>query len=98
MNEDEKRELDTASLREMSAALAKAKTPDLIYDFFECLLTPAERSHVAERWLLVREIANGTSQRDIAKMFGMSLCKITRGSREFKKEGSAFKRMFALVK
>jgi Trp operon repressor len=30
-------------------------------------------------------------------MFGMSLCKITRGSREFKKEDSAFKRMFALA-
>jgi TrpR family trp operon transcriptional repressor len=97
MTEAEKKAIDTTGLREMCAALAKAEDTALIFDFLECLLTPAERRHIAERWLLVREIANGSTQREIAKMFGMSLCKITRGSREFKKEGSAFKKMFALV-
>jgi len=31
------------------------------------------------------------AQRKIAEELGLSLCKITRGSRELKKEGSAFK-------
>jgi TrpR family trp operon transcriptional repressor len=30
-------------------------------------------------------------QRKIAEELGLSLCKITRGSRELKKEGSAFR-------
>jgi TrpR family trp operon transcriptional repressor len=97
MTDAEKEAIDTSGLREMCGALAKADDAELIYDFLECLLTPAERSHVAERWLLVREIEKGSTQREIARMFSMSLCKITRGSREFKKEGSGFKRMFSLV-
>ena len=47
----------------------------------------------AKRWLLVREIDKGTTQRDIAKKFHISLCKITRGSRELKKEDSAFRKL-----
>jgi TrpR family trp operon transcriptional repressor len=35
------------------------------------------------------------SQRKIAERLGMSLCKITRGSRELKKNGSAFKRVLS---
>jgi TrpR family trp operon transcriptional repressor len=97
MTEEQKSALDTEGLREMCAALAGTKDESLIFDFFECILTPAERRHIAERWLLVRQIDKGTAQREIARTFGMSLCKITRGSREFKKEGSAFKKMFALA-
>ncbi|NLK61659.1 MAG: transcriptional regulator, partial [Treponema sp.] len=38
----------------------------------------------------------GTTQREIAKKMGLSLCKITRGSRELKKEDSPFKKMIDL--
>ncbi|MDR3312317.1 MAG: trp operon repressor [Spirochaetaceae bacterium] len=85
-------------LHDMYRALALAGDEQLIADFFECLLTPAERVDVAKRWLLVREIDQGTSQRQIAKKLGISLCKITRGSSELKKPDSAFRRMFALGK
>ena len=54
-------------------------------DFMECLFT------AANRWILVKEIDRGTTQRDIAKTFNMSLCKITRGSKELSKKGSAFR-------
>jgi len=46
---------------------------------------------MAKRWALVKELSHGTAQRRIAEDLGLSLCKITRGSRELKKEGSAFK-------
>ena len=53
----------------------------------------AEKEDFAKRWLIVKEIKNGSTQREIAKKFGMSLCKITRASKELKKENSAFVRM-----
>jgi len=65
----------------------------LAYDFIECLFTPAERRDIANRWLLVKEIDKGTTQREIAKKFNMSLCKITRGSKELRKPDSAFRRI-----
>lgn len=80
------------SLSEMCNLIAKSNDSRTIYDFFECLFTPAELKDFATRWLLVKEIDKGTTQREIAKKFGMSLCKITRGSKELKKPGSAFRR------
>ena len=86
------------ALREMCKLLAKNGNPDFIYDFFGCLFTPAEMNDFAKRWLLVREIDKGTTQREIAKKFHISLCKITRGSRELKKEDSAFRKFLELSK
>ncbi|WP_294428096.1 Trp family transcriptional regulator [uncultured Treponema sp.] len=99
MNEkmNENQELDAAdlenSLREMCNLLSKNNDASFIYDFFGCLFTPAELNDFAKRWLLVREIDKGTTQREIAKKFHISLCKITRGSRELKKEDSAFRKL-----
>ena len=94
-NEDtaESEEKLEESLHEICSLLAANHDPDFMYDFFVCLFTPAERKDFANRWLLVKEIDKGTTQREIARMFGMSLCKITRGSRELKKDNSAFRRL-----
>lgn len=67
----------------------------LIEEFLYSLLTPAEADEMAKRWALVKELAHGTPQRRIAEDLGLSLCKITRGSRELKKEGSAFRILLA---
>ena len=97
MNEITTSELTSAdlenALKEMCAILSKSNDSSLIYDFFGCLFTPAELNDFAKRWLLVREIDKGTTQREIAKKFHISLCKITRGSRELKKEDSAFRKL-----
>lgn len=79
--------------QELCEALSLAKDADLIKEFLACLLTPNELAEVSSRWALVREIDAGTTQREIARILGLSLCKITRGSRELKKEDSPFKRM-----
>ena len=81
------------ALKEMCNLLSKHNDAGFIYDFFGCLFTPAEMNDFAKRWLLVREIDKGTTQREIAKKFHISLCKITRGSRELKKTGSAFRKL-----
>ena len=48
--------------------------------------------------LLVKDIDAGVTQREIAKKYGMSLCKITRGSKELNKPDSAFRKMLELLK
>ena len=85
-------ELISENIAEMSRALAGADA-SLVEEFLYSLFTPSEADEMAKRWALVKRIAEGIPQRDIAKELGLSLCKITRGSRELKKEDSSFKRM-----
>jgi TrpR family trp operon transcriptional repressor len=81
------------NLAELSEVLAKTSDPALISAFLRCLLTPSETADIAARWALVKALNAGTPQREIAKSLEVSLCKITRGSRELKKPGSAFQRI-----
>ena len=83
----------TQALREMSTTLGHTDDADLIEDFLCSILTPSEQATIAARWELVKLIDQGVSQRKISGMLGLSLCKITRGSKELKKENSAFARM-----
>lgn len=86
------------AIREICHLLTQANDEEFTYEFFNCLFTPPERKDFANRWLLVKEIDKGTTQREIAKKFGMSLCKITRGSKELSKPDSAFRKMLNLLK
>ena len=81
------------NLKELSLTLSRVKDSVLIEEFLQCLLTPAEIADVAGRWALVKALREKKSQREIAKDLGVSLCKITRGSRELKKDNSAFARI-----
>jgi TrpR family trp operon transcriptional repressor len=85
------------NIAELARILAKTNDQDLIEDFFRCLLTPAEIADIAARWALVKSLDQKIPQREIAKTLGLSLCKITRGSRELKKPHSAFRRMLNLL-
>ena len=85
------------NLKELSLTLSQVKDKALIEEFLQCLLTPAEIADIAGRWALVKALREKKSQREIAKNLGVSLCKITRGSRELKKENSAFARVLEYV-
>ncbi len=89
--------LVAANLTEMSRTLAAADDAELIEEFLYSLFTNAEADEIAKRWALVKRIAEGVPQRAIAAELGLSLCKITRGSRELKKENSSFRRMLGLA-
>jgi len=80
-------------LKQLSKALASTEDEVLIFDFLHSILTPNEISEVASRWALVMKIHEGTSQRKIANELGLSLCKITRGSKQLKKKDSSFRKM-----
>ena len=90
-------EQNVDSIREICHLLSGITDEGLIYDFFGCLFTRAELKDFSNRWHLVKELDAGTTQREIARKYNMSLCNITRGSRELKKEGSAFKKVLALL-
>ncbi len=81
------------SFNELVSTLAGCSDARLIHDFLQSLLTPSEVAEVANRWALVRLLDEGMSQRNIARELGLSLCNITRGSKELKKENSAFAAM-----
>ncbi|MCL2130324.1 MAG: trp operon repressor [Treponema sp.] len=84
------------NLSELAAALAKTNNPLLIKNFLRRLLTPAETADIASRWALVKALEQKIPQREIAKTLGISLCKITRGSKEMKNPDQAFQKMLEL--
>jgi TrpR family trp operon transcriptional repressor len=81
----------TRVVNEIAGELAAIGDAALVRRFLESILTPREREEIAGRWELVKLLNRGVSQRHVAERLGMSLCKITRGSRELKKKDSAFK-------
>ena len=83
------------NLLELSAALANINDSLLIKDFLCRLLTPSETADIAARWALVKALDQKIPQREIAKILGISLCKITRGSKEMKNPNQAFQKMLA---
>ena len=85
-------------LEELSLALARCSDQEQTRAFLESLLTPNELQEVSTRWALVRLIDDGMSQRNIARALGLSLCKITRGSKQLKMEDSPFRSMIDLYK
>ena len=89
----EERKINENAMQELSKTLAACSDPVLIENFLKSLLTSSESTGVANRWALVRLLDAGMSQRNIAKDLGLSLCNITRGSKELKKEDSPFAAM-----
>lgn len=84
-----------SGLNEIATYLAEMKDPRMVEEFLEQILTESEVHDLSLRWESVKMIYQGLPQRRIAKELGISLCKITRGSRELKKENSAFRRILA---
>ena len=86
------------NLSELALALAETKDVLLIKNFLRRLLTPAETADIAARWALVKALEQKIPQREIAKTLGLSLCKITRGSKEMKSPDQSFQKMLAAAK
>lgn len=83
--------MDKKAIHEITEVLAEEKDPKVIRQFLAAILTPHETAAIALRWRLVCMLQAGVSQRDIARELGVSLCKITRGSRELKHGSASFK-------
>ena len=79
------------NFKQITEYLAQLQSPEPIQQFLSQLLTPAEVKDLSSRWHLLRLLNKGVTQRKIAKQLHLSLCKITRGSKELKKENSILK-------
>jgi TrpR family trp operon transcriptional repressor len=96
MNRDDP--LVTENINELCGLLAKINDADTMRRVFRDMFTPSEIADFAARWLLVKELAAKTRQRIIATQYNLSLCKITRGAKELKKEDSAFRLLLDMLK
>ena len=80
------------SLEEVAVALSRMESPDEIRRFLSEICTDSECRDIALRWHLMKMLADGVPQRTISKELGLSLCKITRGSKYMKDDTSVFRR------
>jgi TrpR family trp operon transcriptional repressor len=80
------------NIQQIAQFLAETSDDAVIREFLESLLTGAELETISSRWELVKMLDRGVSQREIARSMHLSLCKITRGSKELKKKNSILKR------
>jgi TrpR family trp operon transcriptional repressor len=67
-----------AELYELFASIDDEKEAKML---LADILTPQELESLAERWQLIQALHKGMPQRDIAEKLGISISKITRGSR-----------------
>ncbi len=74
------------------------KNKDDLKHFFEEIFTPAELADLTLRWKLLKDLHGGMTQRKIAEKYSISLCKITRGSKVLKKEGSVTLKLLGTLK
>ena len=58
--------------------------------FFELILTPAEREKISARYMILAELIHGgKTQREIAMSLGVSIFNVTRGANQLKSISSA---------
>ena len=74
--------------QELLEVILSISNRDELERFFDEIFTPAELSDLSLRWKLLKDLHAGMTQRKIAEKYGISLCKITRGSKVLKKNGS----------
>lgn len=66
--------------------------------FMEDILTPAEFEDIVTRWQIIKQLSRGVPQRKIAISLGVSIAKITRGSRELLDKNGGFWRVLKMKK
>ena len=87
-----KNKFDQDAFDRFCCTLSSISSPDEVCHFLQELLTENERLDIALRWHLLELLDEGISQRKIADMLGISLCKITRGSKLLKDDKSVARR------
>ncbi len=87
----------TRELIRVLQTVAKRDDETLVDEFLKDLFTPSEYQDIIVRWQIVKELAKGTPQREIAKKLDTSIATVTRGSRELKDPDGGFQRVIDLL-
>ncbi|MCL2026426.1 MAG: trp operon repressor, partial [Leptospirales bacterium] len=83
---------------EIVSVMLSGKDKVSVEVLMHCLLTPKEILNISSRWEIFKMLSEGVSQRKIAGNLGVSLCKVTRGSREMKKHREVILEMMERLK
>lgn len=79
--------------QDLLKTIASIKDQKDLERFFKDIFTPSELEDLSLRWKLLKDLHGGMTQRSIAKKYGISLCKITRGSKILKDKKSFVKKV-----
>lgn len=74
--------------KDLIEVFSNTTDPEDMAKLFEEMLTPSEQKAILLRWNLMKDLYQGLPQREIAASYGISLCKITRGSKILKQKDS----------
>lgn len=77
--------------------IAQIDDPETLAALANDLFTPAEIETLNERWAIVKALAAGASQRDVAESVGVSITTVSRGSRQLKYGAGGFERALELA-
>ncbi|MGM0431834.1 MAG: Trp family transcriptional regulator [Spirochaetota bacterium] len=80
-------------LQELIKVFTRVDSYDKMQKLFEELFTMKEKYDFALRWRLLKDLHDKVPQREIAQNLGISLCKITRGSKILKEEHSITRKL-----
>jgi len=86
------------NLTELINLLAHMDEPQLLEAFLRDLLTPQELEEICSRWELIKLLADGVPQREIAQRLGLSIGKVSRGAREWKYGHGGFRQALELLR
>ena len=70
---------------------------DLLKAFFQDILSPAEYKELGVRWQIVKQLAAGKSQRNVAKNLHTAIATVTRGSRELSDKEGGFQQVLRKI-
>lgn len=85
--------VDIKYKKELLGVLLKIKNAAFLEKFLEDLLTPHEFKEIVKRWQIVKQLAKGAPQRQVARKLGVGIATITRGSRVLQTKNSAFRQL-----
>jgi len=76
-------------MKQLARILAKENNPDFIESLLIELFTSDEQAMIRQRLKIITLLRTKMPQYEIAKTLNASLCSITRGAKELKKQDSA---------
>ncbi len=75
-------------MKEISALINSLNNEKEIQKFLQEILTETEISTLSKRWRILKLLSQNKTQREIANMLNVSLCKVTRGSKILKNKNA----------
>lgn len=89
---------NTSNKKNLLRVLTEITDPGVMDKFLTDILTPQEYDDIITRWQIVTHLVTGQPQRSIAKKLGVSIAKITRGSRMLLNPKGGFHTILTKVK